>query len=205
MLNCDTLSAQFLHPTSSFTNQCTYFMYYDRPSVSGSPSSFLLGNVEAAGVGYNAGLYDNTGNYLFYVKNASGTPVSATSTTASNVIGVTANIKLCGTYDGAEVGIWFDGRREAVSGQTGNIGTTSFGLNVNRWNSGSGHHIELHVAYVWNRCLTQQEIKSLSANPWQLFAHKGLVGAWDAVAAGGSVELPALTMPPMTLGGWGRR
>lgn len=177
-LNADGTYAQFTHRRAEFTNKCTYFAFYDNVSTAGGPNSFVFGDVEAGGFGYNAGLYDNGSQFLFYVKNTGGSGVSAVGTTASNVIA--SGIRHCGTYDGAEIAIWINGRREGTSAQSGNIGTDAFSLNVNRWNGASPHHTYLHVAYVFNRCLTPHEIKALSANPWLLFAHKGLVINYDA-------------------------
>ena len=152
---------------STVNNACSYFVLCDYALPTGSPSTFILGDVEASGVGYNAGLYSNTGNFSFYVKNTSGIVASVTSTTTA--LSAINNLRLAGTYDGANIRVFVNGVNEASNGHTGNVGIDAFSLNFNRWNNYVGFGVSLNIGLVWNRALSNAEIKSISDNPWQIF------------------------------------
>jgi hypothetical protein len=158
---------QYAFNRSTFTNQCTYFALYDRLSGVGGPNGFVFGDVQGAGAGYNAGLYDNDTKFSLFLK-TSGAGTAVSSTTASN--GFIGNVAHAGTYDGANLAIYINGRKEATAAKTGNIDAGAFELNINRWNSASPQHDRFYLGFVWNRALSDAEIKSLSNSPWQLFS-----------------------------------
>ncbi len=146
-----------------FADKATYLLFFDTYAPLGG-NSFLFGDVEAASVGYNAGLYSNGTVFLFFIKNSGGTGISASSTTVSNT--AKTRFVLAGTYDGANVKIWVNGVNEGTSAQTGNIGTGAFALNVNRWNGSSAHGVRPYHGLIWNRALSAGEIAAVTRNPW---------------------------------------
>jgi hypothetical protein len=149
---------------SRIANQLSVFSFTDY-TASGTPNSFLFGDTEAAGVGYNFGLYSNGVQWLSFVKTG-GSGASASGGT----FGQRRRFAHSFTYDGANIRQYLDGVAAGVTAKTGNVDTGAFGLNINRWNASSPHAGRFFVGAVWNRALTPAEIVSLSANPWQLFA-----------------------------------
>lgn len=175
---------------SRIANQLSVFSFTDY-TASGSPNSFLFGDTEAAGTGYNFGLYSNGLQWLSFVKTG-GSGASASGGT----FGQRRRFAHSFTYDGTSIRQYLDGVAAGVTAKTGNVDTGAFGLNINRWNAGSPHAGRFFVGAVWNRALTPAEIVSLSANPWQLFAPQSQV---INTAAAVSVYRPG---SDVTVNGW---
>jgi hypothetical protein len=96
------------------------------------------------------------------------------------------NLAIARHINGQSQNLWLNGVKDAASGAfTGNsIGFGFYGFNAF---SGTGTSI---LNAVWNRALTDAEIKSLSENPWQIFAPERRVIAFDgATSPGGDVTL----------------
>jgi len=161
-----TTSQYATYPFSNrtrLTNQLTIFSLTDY-TAGGAPNSFLFGDTEAAGAGYNFGLYTNGVTWLAFVKTGGSGASASGGTFAQRSRFVHAS-----TYDGANIRQYLDGVAAGVTAKTGNVDTGSFSLNINRWNSGNLHAGRFYIGGVWNRALSVAEIASLSANPWQLF------------------------------------
>jgi hypothetical protein len=97
------------------------------------------------------------------------------------------NLAIARHINGQSQNLWLNGVKDAASGTfTGNsLGFGFYGFNQS---SGTGGTSILNA--VWNRALTDAEIKSLSENPWQIFAPERRVVAFDVVApSGGAVDL----------------
>jgi len=81
-------------------------------------------------------------------------------------------VPVAGVYDGANAAIFVDGLRRATVAKTGTFQAPGDAFSVlSRGDSGerlSGASV-LFVA-IWNRALSDAEIKSLSDNPWQIFS-----------------------------------
>lgn len=148
---------------SRITNQLTIFSLTDY-TAGGAPNSFIFGDTQSAGTGYNFGLYTNGSAWQSFVKTGGSGASAAGGTFAQRSRFVHA-----ATYDGANIRQYLDGVAAGVTAKTGNVDTGSFSLNINRWNSGNLHAGRFYVGGVWNRALSVAEIASLSANPWQLF------------------------------------
>lgn len=148
---------------SRLTNQLTLFSLTDY-TAGGTPNSFLFGDTQSAGAGYNFGLYTNGSTWQAFVKTG-GSGASA----AGGAFAQRSRFVHAATYDGANIRQYLDGVAAGVTAKTGNVDTGSFSLNINRWNSTNVHAGRFYVGGVWNRALSVAEIASLSANPWQLF------------------------------------
>jgi hypothetical protein len=170
---------------SSITNKFTYFLFCDHTTAG---NSFLFGDVETAGAGYNAGLYTNGSNFLLFVKTG-GSGTSVTSTSSANPI---KSLRLGGTYDGANMRIFINGVREASTAKTGNVDTGAFALNLNRWNGSSPHSGNAFLRLVFNIVKSDAEMRELSDNPWQVFKAPPR-RIWGVAAGGGSDVSVALT------------
>jgi hypothetical protein len=192
---------------SAITNQVTQFALLDYTVITGA-NSFIFGDVEASGAGFNAGLYTNTSNFFFFLK-TSGSSSSITSATSANTGGPLAvypSFRLCGRYDGANLGIYVNGKSDATPvGKTGNVDASAFSLNVNRWNNANPCAGLLQLGLVWARALSGAEITSISDNPWQIFAPSRRVWVQLGPAAGGGAVTGAasIAQSPQTLTGAG--
>lgn len=149
---------------SKITNKCTYFMLADGEQILGS--SFLFGDAQATGAGYNSGLYSNGSNYFFFIKTG-GNGTSIATTTLSNQ--AVKKFRLTGTYDGVNLRIYFNGNLEGTTAKSGNVDASIFSLNINRWNAASAHSGLFYFGLVYNRALSAKEVLELSNNPWQIF------------------------------------
>ncbi len=155
----------FAFNRSKIVNALTYVTLTDY-NPPGTPNSFLFGDVQASGTGYNSGLYSNGSVFSFFVK-TSGAGTSINGTTAANF--ALTNLLHAGSYDGANIRIYINGKLEGTTAKTGNVDTGAFSLNINRWNTASLHGGKFYLGMAWNRSLTADEHASLRANPWQIF------------------------------------
>jgi hypothetical protein len=97
------------------------------------------------------------------------------------------NLAIARHINGQSQNLWLNGIKDGASGAfAGNgLGFGFYGFNQS---SGTGGASILNA--VWNRALTDTEIKSLSENPWQIFAPERRVIAFDgATSPGGDVTL----------------
>jgi hypothetical protein len=94
------------------------------------------------------------------------------------------NLAIARHINGQSQNLWLNGVKDASSGAfTGNsIGFGFYGFATSSGMSGASI-----LNAVWNRALTDAEIKSLSENPWQIFVPERRVIAFD-VSAGGAVD-----------------
>jgi hypothetical protein len=97
------------------------------------------------------------------------------------------NLAIARHINGQSQNLWLNGVKDASSGAfTGNsIGFGFYGFAASSGMSGASI-----LNAVWNRALTDAEIKSLSENPWQIFAPERRVIAFDAIVeSGGTIDL----------------
>lgn len=160
------LSFPFLQ-RSKITNQLSCFILEDL-GQSGVGNNFHLGDVEAGSVGYNFGIYSNGSPFQFIVKTGGAATGAGGTTSATSAAGALPRFKVCGTYDGSNLRLYVNGLLEGIAAKTGNVDTTPFSLNVNRWNGASEHIGRFYLGLVWNRALSDAENKSLAENPWQV-------------------------------------
>lgn len=94
-----------------------------------------------------------------------------------------------GRYDGANVALWVDGKPAASSPLTGTMNDTNqYSWQVNGGHTGDGYNTDtdIFLSLAWTRALTDQEMRSISRNPWQIFKPKE-VYVVDFVVAGQTV------------------
>jgi len=122
--------------------------------IAAPQSSFWLGQMQPAAVGYNWGLYHTT-TEVFYLMNASDTEKNVAATSVATV---NNPCHIVGTYDGAYLRIYFNGVEEGTpTAQTGNIKDSSYNVRISKWNNREIEHI-MGEARVYNRALTPQEV-----------------------------------------------
>lgn len=95
------------------------------------------------------------------------------------------NLAIARHINGKSQNLWLNGVKDAASGAfTGN--SVGFGYYGYQTTSSVGASI---LNAVWNCALTDAEIKSLSENPWQIFAPERRVIAFDVSAPSGDITL----------------
>ena len=148
----------------------------------------------------------------------------AFDTTVSGVVGVTASapivagaaVMLVGRVDGNEASVWADGKFGAsgsISGTPILPSASNAKLKVGTYGSvasGAAGNFPGQMLWnlFWNRALSASEIKSLSDNPWQIFAPRETrlfvpVGGGGSVnsSASGALSAVAVTAPSASASG----
>jgi len=110
---------------------------------------------------YWQGSVDRVG---FFITNASGTEVGDTHT---NVLSLNTWYTYTGTYDGDSVAVWHNGADEEKTDHSGNIRDSNYNtyMGANR-NSGDSFNGGISFLFIWNRVLSDAEIRSYSQNPY---------------------------------------
>jgi uncharacterized protein YjbI with pentapeptide repeats len=98
----------------------------------------------------------------------SGTTATTATTSA---LTPTAPFLAIGVFNGTALSLYTDKTVKATATQGGNQNSSAFGFRVG-YNKANVFPINgtIFLQAVWNRALTDNEVRSLSANPWQLFA-----------------------------------
>lgn len=151
-------------------SQLTWFLDFELANATNN--SFLIGNVQGNGVGYNAGLYVNgSGKPLFFIRNTGGTGLSATGSTT---LVADTRYQMVGTYDGANIRIYLNGLLEATQAQTGSVQQTDYDTGFNRWNSASTLLVRYVLGGVAKRVWSPGDVLDYRRNPWQFFKQRPL-------------------------------
>jgi hypothetical protein len=168
------------------TSRLTWFLEFELASATNN--SFIIGNVQTNGVGYNSGLYVNgTGKPLFFVRNTSGTGVSAVGTTT---LAADTRYQMVGTYDGANIRIYLNGVLEATQAQTGSVQQTDYDTTLNRWNSGSTLLVRYVLGGVANRTWSPGDAQAFKRNSYQMLRQYEMNMYFPVAAAPGGSAFP---------------
>ena len=150
---------------------------------------FFVGQYEFDDANYDWGLYIQTDyTVTFFVYTSSG----VFSTTTSNLsVGVKSHI--VGTYDGANLRIYFDGILQDTDAQTGNVaGVYDFKLG-HTWQE-THSNVKTDLLNVYNCALSASEIALLYREPFAMF-ERDPIELWVGSVGAGA---PAVTIPIMT-------
>jgi hypothetical protein len=98
-------------------------------------------------------------------------------------------VPLCGTYDKVTAKLYVDGILKNSAALTGSFpnDTDQFAIGSRGGGNQAGQQLSgayISIVLIFKRTLSDAEVASLSANPWQLFASAPL-GMFDEAAAGG--------------------
>jgi hypothetical protein len=155
---------------TEITSQLTWFLDFELANATNN--SFLIGNAQVNGVGYNSGLYvTGSGKPLFFVRNTGGTAASATGTTT---LVADVRYQMVGTYDGANIRIYLNGLLEATQAQTGSVQQTDYDTVLNRWNSASSLLVRYVLGGVAKRVWSPGDVLDYRRNPWQQLRQRHL-------------------------------
>jgi hypothetical protein len=136
------------------------------PRYNSGASAFFVGQYQYNATGYDWGFYwSATGpKYVFYVKTASAVAVTSTS-----LIAIGTPVSLVGTYDGANLRLYVNGKLEGgPTAQTGNCTTTYAWKIGHTWNS-AYDRMETDFLYAYNRALSDAEATEISSDPYAMF------------------------------------
>jgi hypothetical protein len=159
----------------------TWFLEFELASATNN--SFILGNVQSNGTGYNSGLYvSGSGKPIQFVRNTSGTGVAATGTTT---LAADTRYQMVGTYDGANIRIYLNGILEATQAQTGSVQQTDYDTGFNRYNSSSTLLVRYVLGGVANRTWSPGDVQAFKRNPYQMLKQQELTIYYPAAAGGG--------------------
>lgn len=151
-------------------SQLTWFLDFEMASAANN--SFILGNCQANGAGYNSGLYvSGTGKPILFVRNTSGTGVAATGSTT---LAADIRYQMVGTYDGANIRIYLNGLLEATQAQTGNVQQTDYDTGLNRYNNASLMVVRYVLGGVAKRVWSPGDVLDYRRNPWQQLKQRHL-------------------------------
>ena len=151
-----------------------------------------ISNVSSLGVSSGGdsgfGFKNNTTSVRLFKYRASGTANTQSVSTRSLVVGRRVNV--CGTFDGANQRLYEDG---VLSSSTANAEAVFWGASPKLRLGGfsvSNFAGTASILLYFARALSDAEIKSLSDNPWQIFAPE-VQRVWvdDYISAGGSATV----------------
>lgn len=197
-------SAQFPYARPASMPTMSFMWVGDYQSPASAPNSFLFGDCQVGGFGFNWGVYSNGSNFSVFVK-AAGTGLSATGSAVPGVGVWRRSFRIVCTYDGSTIRMYEDGVLVASTGQSGTVDSGAFGLYLNKWFTGGAgfeHTQNFYMGAAWSRALAESEAKALSANPWQLFAPQrriitiaGAAGV-PVLSAATAIDITATTARP---------
>jgi hypothetical protein len=170
----------------SNTNRLTVWALM-RPDVSTRGDVVTIWGSGADGVSQFNLLYGLTSlKPQFYISSPSATANSGAAATAMRLAQMHT---IAGTYDGASVKVYLDGREEASAASTLTLDVT--GLAPYRLGNNGALDGDLNgliaLAAVWDRVLSKGELRALHINPWALFRNERRI--YLPAAAGGATEV----------------
>jgi hypothetical protein len=171
-------------------DKVTWFLEFELASATNN--SFIFGNVQPNGTGYNAGLYvSGAGKPIFFLRNSGGTSVNALGTTT---LAADTRYQMVGTYDGAALKIWLNGVNETSAvpspAQTGSVQQTDYDTTLNRWNNGSSLLVRYVIGGVANRTWSPGDVAAFKQNPYQMLRQYEMNMYFPVAAAPGGSAFP---------------
>ena len=179
--------------TDYITDQFTVVWIGTPAQLTADLRRFFAGQyqVDTAG-GYDWGLYIQSDYTVSFFTTTGG---AVFSTTTSNL---SVGVKSCivGTYDGANLRIYFDGIEQASDAQTGNI-TSSYDFKLGHTWAAALTYADVKTDYlsIYNRVLSASKIALLYREPFCMFERDPIelwVGSVGAGAPPGTI-LPQIT------------
>ena len=165
------------------SSQVTCLALVIRRGNSGGNSPIFANSAPSTSPYIAWGLLDSGGTgALAFSCSAGGSSPQVTAGTIPN----NAPSVLVGKYDGANLSVFLNGERKGVLGASGSLvypnDVSARGPSIgNFWNYAGTRSFggEVYLTMLWNRALSDAELKSLSDNPWQIFApdSRALYGA----------------------------
>lgn len=157
---------------------------------SGPPTASEFFVCHGTGTSYNWGLYDSPSTRYVFLKNTGGTNKSVSFAYAS---GGWATVVAAYSGAGGYVRLYQDGVKRSETAQSGNVQQNDYHLSSFAYASGSGNYLQPLIA-IWNRELSADEVKRVSANPWQIFrrpSERLWIPVSSGVPAGATLEAHA--------------
>ena len=125
----------------------------------------------------------NAGKVELITFNTGGTPYFATGATLT-AAQLAAGVAMAAVVAGNQIASFANGRKtSATASGTQRVPTGNFYVGQHKGTGANGWDGELVLVGTWSRALSDAEVASLSANPWQLFAPERRI--WVPVVAGG--------------------
>jgi len=160
-------------------DQLTVLSFYKANSINSTNGTVNLAGVSRSGAGWRSFNLirrgdphtSNSNNVYLYLFNSSDSGVFSQTIKVDNT---EPHISV-GRYDGANVDLFHDGDFKGGNAQTGNIQESQSLMSVNGEYTNSGvTDIDIYLTLVWRRALSDNEIESISANPWQILEPRTL-------------------------------
>lgn len=159
-----------------------------RPRTTSAGGAPFFSRATAFGAGTESWIIGAEAGSLYYwqIANAAGTENFVDSTTAQSA---TRTDLIVGTYDGANIRIYVNGKLEGTTASTLVVANPTAGIAFGPFTTGGELIADYYMGATWNRALKAQEISMLQARPYSMWQPSragrelGFVSAADGTAA----------------------
>lgn len=193
-------SSNYLQAACNYGTDITVFALMQN-SASGSIQSFFD---DDPGYGSNRCFQfrQNSSNQIEFIRfNSSNSPFTAVNTDTLSATQLATGYSAGGMCIGASVYAWQGKLKSEAVTLTGSAHTSTAPIRLFARKTGGSQGLNgmMHLALLWDRCLSDEEYKSIVDNPWQIFRNQG-IPIWITVVgsttnASGNIATSSLSAP----------
>lgn len=144
----------------------------------------------------------NSSNQIEFIRfNSSNSPFTAVNTNTLSATQLGTGYSAGGMCIGASVYAWQGKLKSGAATLTGSAHTSTAPIRLfaGKWMGSLGLNGMMQLALLWDRCLSDEEYKSIVDNPWQIFRNQG-IPIWITVVgsttnASGNIATSSLSAP----------
>jgi len=144
----------------------------------------------------------NSSNQIEFIRfNSSNSPFTAVNTNTLSATQLDTGYSAGGMCIGASVYAWQGKLKSGAVTLTGSAHTSTAPIRLfaGKWIGSPGLNGMMQLALLWDRCLSDEEYKSIVDNPWQIFRNQG-IPIWITVVgsttnASGNIATSSLSAP----------